>query len=948
MSEITNSEALRDKIHELHNFMRNNGIGYGMTALKVFNLLYGLKKLDELDLYEKIGLTNEKCKWSYLLNLAKTNNRGIISTINNQILVEISKNSKLNSLIGYEIPEIPLDLKDDVFNNLVLEIDSIPDAEKSSGELLSGKIYEYFIGRDQSAISELGAYFTNRRIVNFILSKIKIDLNEDGSIPKMIDMFGGSGGFTLGYMNYLNSNFKIDWKTQLDNIYHFDINQDVIKSVYLEFFCLSGGVIIPYNNKRIRRVNSFTWDYGKDDKFKLILTNPPYGGDSIATSTKKGKRDKIIAYLQNEINEFKKKVIGTNSKLAKIKSLDKLFEAIPDIDEKEFAIIKNRDSQLIKLKKEEKEEKDKNKLMTVNVDSCCVGIRQFAAKHKLTGNDKEACSLMLIMDLLDTNGLAVGVLKEGLFFDSKYTALREVLIKNYNVKEIISVPQNQFENTSTKTSIVIFRNDGEIKTTDITFSELVIDHYDKDEFIEIDDEIQLKINKGDIKDVREVVITTVGINQILQNESFSLNHKDYNKVSIVCGDDFKLVRIGDVCEFLSGTKHCTNIGLKEGKYRFYTSSNDNKLYVNFCEINNLSLIIGQGGNFNIHIDNNFTASKHMCVIQSKIKNIINYLYYIIPLLKNKFKGNGSVINWINKTFIFNIEIPIPKTQDLIDLWVSKITIPFNLKQEKEKRFKEIEEEIKMKIKDIQDNYECDEVRLGDICEYIKTGKNKTPDNKKGKLYPYYGTSEITGYTDYYLFEGEHILLARNGNVGNCFIIKDKCYPSDHIFVLKLKNLKLYYIYYILKLNSYLIYNNSYGSIIKGISKRKLEDFKIKLPKDKSLIDNLQPLFNEVEVLQKEIKDLNETYNQYLQELSKAAIKNQEILNNDNNNDDSNEDDEIKEDDEVKSEEVKSETSSEKSLTVNELKEQCKSLGIKGYSKKNKEELIEMIKNHKSI
>lgn len=49
--DITNSESLREKIHELHNYMRNNGIGYGMTALKVFNLFYGLKKIDELNLY---------------------------------------------------------------------------------------------------------------------------------------------------------------------------------------------------------------------------------------------------------------------------------------------------------------------------------------------------------------------------------------------------------------------------------------------------------------------------------------------------------------------------------------------------------------------------------------------------------------------------------------------------------------------------------------------------------------------------------------------------------------------------------------------------------------------------------------------------------------------------------------------------------------------------------
>ena len=73
-----------------------------------------------------------------------------------------------------------------------------------------------------------------------------------------------------------------------------------------------------------------------------------------------------------------------------------------------------------------------------------------------------------------------------------------------------------------------------------------------------------------------------------------------------------------------------------------------------------------------------------------------------------------------------------------------------------------------------------------MCEYIKTGKNKTPDNKKGSLYPYYGTAEITGYTDYYLFEGKHILVARNGTMGNCFLVDTKRYPSDHIFVIKNK------------------------------------------------------------------------------------------------------------------------------------------------------------------
>lgn len=121
----------------------------------------------------------------------------------------------------------------------------------------------------------------------------------------------------------------------------------------------------------------------------------------------------------------------------------------------------------------------------------------------------------------------------------------------------------------------------------------------------------------------------------------------------------------------------------------------------------------------------------------------------------------------------------------------------------------------------------------------------------------------------------------------------------------------------------------------------LKEIKLNIPKDKSLIDNLQPLFDEVEELQKEIKELDEIYNNQLKELGKKAIKNQEILNT---NEIINE--ELIED---ITEEIQEETpsiKSTKSQTLEELKEQCKSLGIKGYSKKKKDELIELIKNHK--
>jgi type I restriction-modification system DNA methylase subunit len=970
--DITNSDDLREKIHEIHNYMRNNGIGYGLTSLKVFNLFYGLMKIEEYGLNEAIGLNNEKCKFSYLLKLVNDPNKNddLISTLYNETLDSIYENENIKVLLGYNIP---LDLKTGVYKYLINEINLIKDIEKSTKEQLSGKIYEYFVGRDQSAISELGAYFTNRGIVDFILNKIKPQLKPDGTIPKMIDMFGGSGGFTIGYMDYLIKNkFKIDWKSQLDNIYHFDINEDVLKSARLELFCLSQGIFSNINN--VKRINSFKEDFRDIGKFDIIMTNPPYGGDKIGTSVKKEKRDKIIKYINNEIDIFKINIIERIEKID-IKNKKKILEDIKkpktDIDKivlliKDIDIFDNdndNDKNIIKriqelynqqydLKKENKTEIENNKKLCVNVDSCSDEIKKFAKENKIKGTDKEACSLMLIMDLLALNGTAVGVIKEGLFFDSSYMELRKVLLKNYNVKEIISVPQNQFENTSTKTSIIIFNNDGDIKTSYINFSELNVNLYEKDEFIEIIQndkiEIKLKYNKGDIINIEEVFIKTVSIDDILKNDNYSLNSKDYNKVSIIPGESFELVCLGDICKFQAKSKRQASFGKDNGIYNFYTSSDKIKK-CDEADYNDECLIIGTGGVANIKIDKKFSCSSDN-IILSNIN--IKYLYYLLSgniyLLENGF--NGSTIKHLSKKYLEELEIPIPKSPELLEYWENKISQPFMKKQEKERRFNEVEEEIKNKIKDIQENHEWEQVKLGDIINYINGKKRNTTDGLKCGLYPLFSSSlNIDYYINEYDYNNKSLIINTINGSGKFNIhYSNKFCATSNTIIFTTKNIKfINYLYYYIIINIKFINELATGSTKKKMDKNKISNFKIQMPKDTSLIDNLQPLFNEVEELQKEIKELKEIYNNYLTELSKEAIKNQEILNSNSNNNDENQEEpkEEHQEEEIQEEETIS-IKSNKSQTIEQLKEQCKALGIKGYSKKKKDELIELIKNHK--
>lgn len=918
--EITNNDDLRDKIHEIHNYMRNNGIGYGLSSLKVFNFLYGLMKV------EGYGLT-DKIKFSELLELANVGSNKISETLDKYLsIICEDENPQIKELLYYEIPD---DIRDEVYNNLIIEIHNIKNVEKSSQELLSGKIYEYFVGRDQTAISELGAYFTNRRIVNFILEKVAPKIKDDGNIPKMIDMFGGSGGFTTGYMNYLNKYNKIDWKSQLDRIYHYDINADVLKSAALELLCLSDGVIPKIGrNKNIQKINSFKHNFHSENKFDLILTNPPYGGDKKSTSGKKDKRDKIKNYIKDELLKLDKD------------------------NDKDKEIINYRKEQLKTIEAEEKMEKKLSETQTVNLTSCSQRISKFAYKNKLIGNDKEACSLILMMELLDTDGTAVGVLKEGLFFDGKYKDLRKYLIEKYNIREIISVPQNQFENTSTKTSIIIFDN-SDIKTTEIKFGELNVELYENDKFIIDNNEVKLLYSKGDIKEVKEINKSSVLINKILNNDNYSLNSKDYNKVSIIPGEGFELVKIKDICEFQKYKSQKEDI---DGIFNYYSCSSIIKK-CNNPNINGEFVLLGTRGTIieALHyINGEFGCNNNMLIFNAKNNNI--YLYYIIKIIKVLIKTliTGSTIPMISKEKFQELEIPIPKTSELLEYWENKISQPFMKKQEKERRFNEVEEEIKNKIKDIQENYECEQVKLGDICKinpknhinnhdyinYIDIGSivnnNIEKITKIFKPYPSRAKRII--------YKGDIIYSSVRPNLKGYTYISaniDNGIASTGFILIRSFKLNYLYLYYNLiyyNITDYLVKNTS-GSSYPSVNADIFNNFRIAIPKDKSLIDNLQPLFNEVEELQKEIKELNETYNNYLNELSKEAITNQEILNITSNDIQEEPKEEIQE-------EIKEEIKSNKSQTIEQLKEQCKTLGIKGYSKKKKDELIELIKNHK--
>jgi len=851
-NSVSNKEALRDKIHEIHNYLRNNGAGYGMNALKVFNLLYGLKKIEEKNLLDKVKLKRPDCEFSHLLKLANENKDEHLTEL---ILGSVSTSiyrSNISDLLFYEIPT---NIRSSVFSHLIKEIDKITIIEKTCNVLLSGKIYEYFIGRDESAISELGAYFTDRHIVDYIYKKLDPEINEDGTINSMIDMFGGSGGFTTGYINYLNNKYDgIDWKNNINKIFHYDMNEDVIKSAGLEFFCLTG--ILPNMKDNLKYKNSFRDDFN-NKKYMNIITNPPYGGDKISQSDTQIKRKKIKDYIKKELLTLKDELI-----------------------------IKTRLRQIKKIEAEEKQEKKDSDKTKVSIETSSMRIINYAKANKLTGNNKESTSLILLMDMVDVDGTVIGVLKEGVFFDKTYKDIRKCLIENFNVREVISVPQDQFENTSTKTSIVIFDNTTE-KTSNVKFSDLIVERYTEDRFEEIGDEIVLVESKDDISGISDSLLSEATKDEILKNPICSLNGKNYNKKEIICGKDYKLVKLGEICSFLQKSKRTASFGQPNGKYNFYTSS-DKVQKCDIADYNQQCILIGTGGNSCIHYSNNFSCSADILLLTSEKINQ-QYIYYGIKSLWKLLVDNmnGSTIKHVTKDMLTNFTIPIPKSKEKITEWVTKISKPYDVKIKTEKRIMELEEYIKNRIKNITDNEDCDEVELGTICDINPESLKKNQFSqinyidissvKEGKI------NNIQLLTDNYPSRAQRIIkkndilfsTVRPNLKGYTFIneeIKNGIATSGFA-VIRSKTIHPKYIYSLVTDDTIIdfLMQNSTKTSYPAVNSSVFEKIRIKIPKNKKLIKDLEPIFQDIEKLQIEMKEVETQYKQFIKDFTEEAI-----------------------------------------------------------------------------
>jgi type I restriction enzyme M protein len=489
---------------------------------------------------------------------------------------------------------------------------------------------------------------------------------------------------------------------------------------------------------------------------------------------------------------------------------------------------------------------------------------------------ENAVSLFIqaIIYMLKINGKCAVVLPDGqdLFSKSNKTliAIREYLIKSCDLKEIIYLPSGIFTYTPIKTCVFYFikkKEGNDVLETKIKISKTQKEKGRDYNFSKTHQTTKVKFyDYNPYEDIKNLLIE-VPIENIANN-SYSLNYAEYIKDDTEekqYDKDIVFQTLGEVCIIIKGIKKQSKDGKNEGLYPFYYCSILGHLYLDTYDYSGEGIIInktnGSGKSMVYYGYNKYNVGETTLHFKSNNDNIIKtkYIYYYlfnnIEIVQKYYKGANQKSIIEEDLFKIKILIASLKRQQEIIKYLDFIYEKANKTSlEKIAELKQLNELCLNNQKMYGDNKNK---KLGDLCDFIKTGKNKPTDNKTGTLYPYYGTGSITGYTNEYLYDGYYILTARNGTIGNCFLTEGKFFPSDHIFVIDIKDKCLMkYVYYILSNNDKLDKLKT-GIGIPNITKGILENLIIPVPsqeKQKEIVEYCENNDILIKQLEKEIEN----------------------------------------------------------------------------------------------
>ena len=273
-SIMASVEAFKSAVVRIRDILRGPGVAItGMDSMRHI-CLYLLSRYMTNDKVKSLGVPDEFA-WENLIETAQTKNGGVQKALDCFFHKETDcLVNHFDRLFGTE--NFSFDIKNPAKHKEMLEILDKVNMEQIDCQMDTlGWVYEQHLKTGSSAARDLGQFFTDRFICDYMVALCKPGFKSKGVPESVCDPSMGTGGFLTSYMKFYKKHHadkSVDWSIQNKEIHGCDTDPKVAGVARLNLFMESGGN---------RAVNLRTHDslYGDltQTGYDLILANMPFG-----------------------------------------------------------------------------------------------------------------------------------------------------------------------------------------------------------------------------------------------------------------------------------------------------------------------------------------------------------------------------------------------------------------------------------------------------------------------------------------------------------------------------------------------------------------------------------------------------------------------------------------------------------------------------------------------
>jgi restriction endonuclease S subunit len=761
-------EAFKSAVVRIRDILRGPGVAItGMDSMRHI-CLYLLSRYMMKDKVKPLGVPDEFA-WENLIETAQTKNGGVQKALDCFFHKETDcLVNHFDRLFGTE--NFSFDIKNPAKHKEVLEILDKVNMEQIDCQMDTlGWVYEQHLKTGSSAARDLGQFFTDRFICDYMVALCKPGFKSKGVPESVCDPSMGTGGFLTSYMKFYKKHYvdkHVDWSVQNKEIHGCDTDPKVAGVARLNLFMESGGN---------RAVNLRTHDslYGDliQTGYDLILANMPFG------------------------------------------------------------------------------------LKGIKHAECCERVKDL----KIRGTKSEPLFLQLMMVSLNRGGRCAVVVPDGMLVNSSscHDETRKHLLDNFELKRVIKMKGQFFMNTGIQPSILFFENTGK-PTSVVEFWDVI---------------------KGVNGDIEETMVLSVPRGKF--DASCSFDMRRYQEVKAVANPaGFPMVKLSDVCDFVSGKGNYTQDG---DAYPYYDSNGITGTRKDYLHDGKYIITARKMSIGAVHYaTGKFWASDNTIVMHPKPdSNQLSprFLYYWLLLNNKVLKDLTSGIKpGIRKSDVMEIKMPLPPIdiQQEIVATLDRIYAPGTTELAETLKLTDramdlvlanpggaslkpiVEAQRLMRksaqmVADVKAQMVADvkaqmvalmrsvnmrgfDMKKLDDCVSIVRGNLVDSDADASKnIYPYYAGKRITGYTPTYAFEGDKFILNYRVNTtdnvtGLCQFVSGKYNCSRFSWLMSNKddaitNIKYMYYY----LDSYNFTGMATGTSIKEINSTNLKQVVVPIP-----------------------------------------------------------------------------------------------------------------------